>query len=152
MVMRNFFWIIILAMLGIAMLWLGGKSSYRLYQYVWVYRQCAEAKIEAWSVQQRESNYGIYVHYTFSVKGVVCEGEGFVQGCQFPNPWVAKSVMERLQNKHVDLRVWYNPKDCSKNVVEKSFPWKDCVYFMILVGIYVYFIFLRRYVELGKVG
>jgi hypothetical protein len=139
---QNKVWIAILALVGAIALWFCAKALYQVYDYVRFDSQTV-AEVESWSVEQVGSDrFALRAVYGFQVGEELYEGESYVPKLVFLNALAAKRRIEELESG--GWAVWYRSRNPALSRLGKVFPYKQCAYALILLGVMVYFIFLGR--------
>jgi len=106
----------------------------------------APAIVNEWKVEEIQSgNFVIRASFAFQV-----DGQMFYQNFTFPEPvcqnkYLAHSLIKKWK-KEV-WQVWYNPKHPKIASLQRQFPIKTGIYFALSVGIFLYFLWLKIYIQ-----
>lgn len=139
---QNKLWIGMLALVVAITLWFGGKASWGVYNYLRV-DQTAVGQVESLAIKQVGSDrFVLRAVYGFQAEGEFYEGESALPKLFFLNELAAKQRMERLDREN--WTIWYRSKNPQVSQIGRVFPYKQCVYAVILVGVFGYFILLGR--------
>lgn len=139
---QNKIWIGVLAVIAAIALWFGGKACYEVYDYMRV-DQATQGNVTSWSVERVGSDkYILRAAYGFRVGEKLYEGESAVPKLVFLNEVAARRKIDQLSE--ANWTVWYAAKDPICSRLGKNFPYKQCVYALILGGVLVYFIILGQ--------
>ena len=121
-------------------LWFGGKALWGVYNYLRV-DQTAVGQVESWAIDRVGSDrFVLRAAYGFQVGGELYEGESVLPKLVFLNDLAAQQRMDRLEKE--GWTIWYSSKKPSISRIGRVFPYKQCVYAVILLGVLVYFIVL----------
>ena len=140
----NRYWWIFLACVAAAVCWKSGVALYRLYGY---YRLSAhaEATLSNWAVVQvSEESYVLKTHYRFQVKQKDFENDYLFFDRPYLNAWGAEQEIKRGRPDKAE--VWYAPSDPLVSSLQKNFPFKECLSVVALWALFLYFIWLGKYV------
>lgn len=143
-VSKNFFGFVFILCLGIS-LWTGGQFLYQTYGY-FHRSQSAPARLSNWEVlEKKEGKFSIEVTYEFWEKGAIRTGRFLFPKPTYSNPYVAEDLVEEW--KEESWTVWYNPKQPTDVTFQKRFPLKEGAYFLISLGVILYFAILKMYLS-----
>lgn len=141
---KNYFWLIFLIAITMAVLWYTSKAAYNYYQYAAV-NQSVWAKQVLWSIHHKSSDiYLLKADYTFLVDGKENTGSTIFSDPIFRNPWSAEDAIKR-HTQH-PWTVWHSTKDLTNSTLEHRFPWKELISAGVLWVLLAYFIGLGYYV------
>lgn len=145
---KNPAWMIFLGFIGLTTLYFCASAAVSLYDYYYETQTAVPLSIN-WSYRKVSNDvYAPFASYTFQVKGGVIKGESFLAQPLFRNEWVADEILNSL--KKDPHKIWYDPSHPHRSTMEKTFPIRDCVYALVLVILFGYFIGLGIYV--GRYG
>lgn len=137
---KNKIWIGMLAVVAAIALWFGGKAAWGVYNYYRV-DQATVGQVESLTIVQVGSDrFVLRAVYGFQAEGEFFEGESALPKLFFLNELAAKQRMERLDREN--WTIWYSSKNPQVSQIGRVFPYKQCVYAVILVGVLAYFIVL----------
>ena len=104
-------------------------------------------KVESFSVKQlKENAYGIEASYIYAVSGKPYQGKKILTNPVFLNAYAAQSHLEKYW-KAQDWPVWYSAKQPEISGLQKLFPVKKFLSFALSLGVLLYFVWLKKYVE-----
>ena len=99
------------------------------------------AKVEKWEVVEKgSSKFAIKANFSFENQGLIYQGK-----TTFSKPYHLNYLSAEKQIKIYTAQlwpVWYqesHPEHCS---IERIFPFKKCLYSLMLLGIFLYFVYL----------
>jgi hypothetical protein len=109
------------------------------------------AKVEKWKVVEKgSSKFAIKAYYTFEVHGKTHQGK-----TTFSKPYHLNRLSAEKQIKIYTAQqwpVWYQESHPGHSSVEHLFPFKKCLYSFMVLGVFLYFVYLRhRYFERNTV-
>lgn len=129
-------------LVGAVGLWFSAKALYQVYEYA-SYNGQAMAKVDAWQVEQVGSDrFVLRAAYGFQVGEKLYYGESGVPKLMFLNEMAAERRAAELDPE--GWTVWYAAKNPNRSQLGKVFPYKQCAYAAILLGVLVYFVVLGR--------
>ncbi|MES2345264.1 MAG: hypothetical protein V4494_04935 [Chlamydiota bacterium] len=114
---------------------------------VWNYLKL-EAKtvaiVDVFKVEEENpSRYVISGHYSYRVNGQIYEGETLFDRVHYLNRPAAEKDLEKWEK--MSWEAWYNPKDPKQSSLQKMFPFKKCLYALLTLGVFIYFLILRYF-------
>ncbi|MCB1080777.1 MAG: hypothetical protein KDK69_03040 [Chlamydiia bacterium] len=141
---KSFFAFLLVVVSGVG-LWMGGKFLYDLHHY-FLLSHTAPVHINEWKVEEiKPGKFSIFASLEFQVgERIFYKNYRFLKPV-YQNPYVAEALIERWENERWE--VWYNPKDPQIASLQKAFPIKAGVYFVLCLGVFLYFSWLRIYVR-----
>ncbi|HEY5235374.1 MAG TPA: hypothetical protein VIJ14_04275 [Rhabdochlamydiaceae bacterium] len=109
------------------------------------------AKVEKWKVIEKgSSKFAIKAYYTFEAHGKTHHGK-----TTFSKPYHLNGLSAEKQIKIYTAQpwpVWYQASHPNHSSVEHLFPFKKCLYSLMVLGVFFYFVYLRhRYFERNTV-
>jgi hypothetical protein len=138
---------IFLGMLTSFLILFGVYTSLYIYGYFSL-RESAPATITDWSVApKKENRYSVRAKFIFDYEGKPCDGNSEV-GQIFPNPWAAENGIATFSQKA--WQVWFDPNHPEKATLEKHFPFKVTISFLVILGLVIYFCYLGRFIFLNR--
>jgi hypothetical protein len=115
-------------------------ASLDLWRYVRLEKKSI-AKVEKWKVVEKgSSKFSIKAYFSFETQGHTYQGK-----TTFSKPYHLNRLSAEKQIKIYTTRqwtVWYqesHPEHCS---IERIFPLKKCFYSLMVLGIFLYFVYL----------
>lgn len=141
---KNFFWLALLSLLGIATSMYVLRCGYFIYCY-WRLDATTPATSITWSfVEQGSSDYQLQADYSYQVNGVSYQGRDLPKTLHYENPWAANRKIEQILH-HTPV-LWYRASDPSVSALERFFPLKETLYTVCLIALLGYFLGLGYYV------
>ena len=132
------------------LVWLAGllmagfltSASLDLWRYVRLEKKSI-AKIEKWKVVEKgSSKFAIKAYFSFENQGRTYQGK-----TTFSKPYHLNHLSAEKQIKNYTAQqwpVWYqqsHPEQCS---IDRIFPFKKCLYSLMVLGVFFYFVHLRH--------
>jgi hypothetical protein len=100
------------------------------------------AKIEKWKVIEKgSSKFAIEAYYSFETQGHSYPGK-----TTFSKPYHLNRLSAEKQIKIYTAQswpVWYQSNHPEHSSIENLFPFKKCLYSLMVLGIFFYFVYLR---------
>ena len=113
---------------------------------LWRYQRLEKksiAKVEKWEVVEKgSSHFAIQAYFSFENQGHTYQGK-----TTFSKPYHLNHLSAEKQIKIYSTQqwpVWYqqsHPEHCS---IERIFPFKKCLYSLMVLGVFFYFVYLRH--------
>jgi hypothetical protein len=101
------------------------------------------ASVHKWKIIEKSSSeFALRASYTFEYQGKVHHGK-----TTFSKPYHLNRLSAEKQIKILGLQswpVWYQASHPEHSSIERVFPLKKCVYSLMALGIFFYFIYLRQ--------
>lgn len=141
---KNKIWLAFLALITLVVAWFIWGTVDKLRDYAAFTRASKTADIE-WSVYSDSQNtYYLKGIFSFVDKAKKYSGETILFHESYSNP----SAAERAIPQHIanNWKVWYDPDNPKNATLVKKFPTKELISTAILVGLWIYFIWLGFYV------
>ena len=107
------------------------------------------AKIEKWKVVEKGSKFAIEAYFSFENQGHTYQGK-----TTFSKPFHLNRLSAEKQIKIYTAKqwsVWYqesHPEHCS---IERIFPFKKCLYSLMVLAIFLYFAYLVKKSSTSKI-
>jgi hypothetical protein len=131
------------------LIWLAGlltagfliSASLDLWSYFRLEKKSI-AKVEKWKVVEKGSKFAIKAYFSFENQGRTHQGK-----TTFSKPYHLNHLSAEKQIKIYTTQqwpVWYQesyPEHCS---IDRVFPFKKCLYSLMVLGVFLYFIYLRH--------
>lgn len=112
-------------------------AAYKVYRYTRLQAHTPIENIE-WSVKSlSDEQFMVEAHYLFQN-----EKHDTLFNRLYRNPWAAEQAIKQNQGEHWIL--WYDPYNFSNQTLDKSFPVKNVVSALILIGLLLYFVLFGR--------
>ncbi len=125
--------------------WMGGKFLFSIHHY-FLLSESAPATVSEWRVEEINSGkFAIVATFEFQAGG-----RTFYEHFRFPKPiyqnqYLSNALIEKWKGE--SWQVWYNPNDPHIASLQKSFPIKSGIYFVLCLGLFLYFSWLQAYVR-----
>lgn len=132
--------VLLLLVIGAAFLWFGGKAIFELWGYSYLQKYTPATVLE-WKTEERGARSFITLRYSFELGGRVYEGETCFKEPAFLNTLSAESEMKKWES--YSWAAWYDPNKPERSSLQKLFPYKSCIYALIVLGVFGYFLFLN---------
>lgn len=112
---------------------------------IWTYsclQEKAPAQVYKWKIREKSSSqFALKASYAFDYQGKTYLGK-----TRFAKPYhLNRLSAERQVNilKQKNWTVWVQPGHPEHSTLERLFPLKKCIYSLMVLGIYLYFAYLR---------
>jgi len=136
-------WILVLIISGSIFVWFSFQLFLQTNKYI-ILNTPIKANIEKLEVNNDNKNKFLAVaSYSFDVANKTFIHKGVFEK-KFINPLSAKAFCENISKN--DFIIWYNSKNPNFSSVEKNFPIKNCVYSIITLIVFIYFLILKYYI------
>ena len=101
------------------------------------------AVVDQWTIlEPSSSQFAIQAGYSFTYQGEEYRGK-----TTFSKPYHLNRLSAEKQIKTHALQkwpVWVYPRHPEQNTLEHRFPLKKCLYSLMVLGVFVYFIYLKE--------
>ena len=136
-------WLIVLFLSSLALLFLSFKTVYQINNY-FTLNSSKRANLEKFEIKvDSKDKYEVLAFYNFEIGDKKFYSiRKFKQ--KFLNELTAQDFIQKHSNK--DFFIYYNKKNPNIASVERAFPYKNLVYSIITLTIFIYFIILKYYV------
>lgn len=132
---KNPIWLAFLICVIGATLWYGVDAAWKLWNYQTLTQTTQPTHI-TFSVHEAASDkFFLQANYTFTIEGKEYEGSTLLRSKLYRN----RTSAEQATATQEPLPVFYNPKNPAYSTLQKSVPFKECLYTAILIGLLVYF-------------
>lgn len=138
-------WKIFFLVLGALALWRAGTASYALWEYSRLGPE-VEAQVFHWELLPKRSKYAIEASFNYEYRG-----KNYTARTVFGKPYhLNKESAERYIQKMSGMKwsAWVDANQPQHAALEKNFPLKQTVYAACLIGILLYFVYIRFHLEL----
>jgi hypothetical protein len=110
----------------------------------------AKAHVTHWEVREKgDEAFAIVGEYTFSLRGKELTGETEFAEPYFLNEISAKKAVEKLKTE--SWTVFFSGKNPEKSSLQRFFPFLTCIRAFLVLGVFVYFLFLGRWFKKRRV-
>ncbi|HEX2580090.1 MAG TPA: hypothetical protein VHK67_06795 [Rhabdochlamydiaceae bacterium] len=121
------------------------SSSIDLWGYLRLEKK-SSAKIEQWKVVEKDpSQFAIKAYFSFETASRAYQGK-----TTFSKPYHLNRLSAENQIKIYSKQpctVWYQSSNPERASIEHIFPFKKCLYSLMLIGIFFYFVYLRHQIH-----
>jgi hypothetical protein len=101
------------------------------------------ASVFKWKIIEKSSSaFALRAYYTFEKQGKVYNGK-----TTFSKPYHLNRQSAEKQVKIFSIQswpVWYQTRHPEHSSIERVFPLKKCIYSLMALGIFFYFVYLRH--------
>ncbi len=106
----------------------------------------SEAKIDKWQVvEKKDDAFAIIASYHFFFEGQKIVGETEFAKPYFFNDTSAKKAVQKLSSQ--PWNVFFQKDTPSKNSLQRKFPFQACIHTFFILGLLIYSIFLKKWIE-----
>ncbi|MCI5051641.1 MAG: hypothetical protein MRY21_00720 [Simkaniaceae bacterium] len=138
-------WLGITALTIGALIWTGAILSIDLFKYLQLTRKTHPTRVH-WTIEGKdESQYFFIANYIFNVDGKEYRGVNKFKRPTFPNMIAAEAMLPHWQAG--SWPVWYSGFSPKTNAMQKNFPFQNLIHFVLALGVFFYFRWLREYVH-----
>lgn len=113
---------------------------------IWNYSRLQEkaaAQVYKWEIIEKSSSqFALKASYAFDYQGKIHQGKTL-----FSKPYHLNRLSAEKQINILNQRiwtVWVQPSHPEHSTLERVFPLKKCIYSLMVLGIYLYFVYLRQ--------
>jgi hypothetical protein len=145
---KNISWLSLLCVVGLVAFWFSAKAGYQIYHYCALNNK-VKVQVTDFSVEQIKDHYAVRVGYKFVVENRKYRRKEVLRRHIYKSSWMAQSVIKDLKRQKAWL-VWYNKSDIKHATFNKIFPMKVFLYGVVILGLFLYFLILGRYVSRFK--
>ena len=141
--MGKYTWKGLFLLTGVVALWFSIKLGRELFAYM-THSVRTQAESVVWSVSPVGSDkFGVLGVYTFSLNGTKYGGEHLFRKPVFVNQRAAEKHIASWSDHKWD--VWANPNRPEKSSMQHIFPFSGVVQFILSLGVFLYFLWLRQF-------
>lgn len=138
--MSKLLWRILLILTGGLALWRGGDAALAYWDYS-RYQVETPVKITAFEIIPKKSQFALKGIYTYNYGGKSFQGSSMLAKPYYLNRASAEMEAQKIQG--MEWTVWVDAKKPSASALQKIFPLKSIIYAICLLGIFLYFVYLR---------
>ncbi|MBN2479881.1 MAG: hypothetical protein JXA94_06605 [Parachlamydiales bacterium] len=140
----SFSWILVFIITFSICIYFSAVAINKVYKYL-ILNEKTYAVDKKFEIKNKNDDY-FYVVLSFEYeafnkkysKNVSLKGK-------FLNQFSAKEFIDKSSNKK--LLIFFNKKNPNIFSIEKKFPYKNCIYAFITIGILIYFLILKAYIS-----
>ena len=141
---KKIFLVFIFLVSGVG-LWIGGQFVCQLHHYLF-FSHSTLAEANEWRVEElKPGKFTICVNVTFWVEGTKLHRLFKFSKPVYQNHYLADACIKKWEKG--SWQVWYNPKNLKMISLQKIFPFKTGIYFILSVGLLLYFWWLGIYMR-----
>lgn len=138
-------WTILFIGLALATLWRAVPTVIKLWHYTRL-----EGEIPAYNVSfeviPKKAKYALEGSYNYEYSGKAYQAKTLLAPPYHLNRPSAKEEIEKMQG--LEWTAWVDPAHPEVSSLEKKFPWRDSFYTVCLLGLLIYFLYLRIHLQL----
>ena len=138
-------WNILLILIGALALWRASVTSWDLWQYNRLGPE-VQATVTALELVPKGSKYALRAQYSYSYGGTTYTQTMLLSKPYYFNKSSAEAEIQKMTG--MPWIAWVDAKNPSFSSLEMKFPLRNTFYAACLIGILLYFIYLRIHVEL----
>ncbi len=138
-------WIGIFSLLLVVFLFFFVKAGKQVGEYLSLNTQ-TRALVENWQIiRKAEDSFAIEVSYQFYVKDREFVGKTEFIKPYFPNEESARKAIQKLSLQ--PWAVFFHKENPEKSSLQRKFPFQGCIHAFLVLGLLVYFVFLKKWLE-----
>lgn len=138
--MSKLIWRILLFITGGLALWWCFVASLSYWDYV-RYGVETPAIISHFDINAKGSKFALRGYYTYVYDGKNFNGTSYLPKPYYLNRASAEREVEKMKGMH--WNIWVDAKEPTASALKKLFPIKDIFYALCLIGVFLYFTYLR---------
>ncbi len=138
-------WRILLFSLAALALWRSVDAGLCLWKYNRLGREVS-AEVEGWEAVPKGAKYALEASYSYT-----CRGKDFIGTTLFSKPYyLNKGAAERAIQRMSGMEwvAWVDSNKPGYSSLERSYPLKKLVYASCVLGIFLYFLYMKFHLEL----
>ncbi len=143
--MSRLLWKILFLAVGALALWRAMTATLGLWEY---YRYGPEvtAQVVHWELLPKGSKYAIEATFTYDFRGTSYTTRAVLAKPYHLNRGSAEQYIQKMSG--MNWTAWVDADKPQYATLEKHFPLKETVYAVCLLGILLYFVYIRFHLEL----
>lgn len=138
-------WMVVFVLTALVAIFFLGRAAVQVWKYVSLDSK-AIASIEKWQIIEKDSaSFAIEASYRFSYRE-----KGFSGVTEFSPPYFLNETAASLAIKKISTQeffVFFNKAHPEKNSLQRIFPFLFCIHAFLTLGVFVYFIILKKWLE-----
>ena len=138
-------WIALIVVTGALALWRGTTGGYALWNYMRL-STAVPAHVAQFEVVPKRSKYALGTSYSYGFQGMTYTKKAVLKGPYHLNQKSAERAASQMQG--MQWLAYVDPKNPQISALENPFPFREVLYGACLVGIFLYFVYLRFQLEL----
>lgn len=136
-------WKVLITLTSLVSIWFFGLAVSKLWEYYSLNASTKGVEVRWTVIQAPSAKFAIEAFYHFQVAEKVYEGKTSFADPLFLSPLAAETAIKEIEQKQWD--VWYNQSNPNKSSLQKLFPFKACIHFLLTFAVVLYFFFLRNF-------
>lgn len=105
-----------------------------------------KAFVDSWQMEEKDpASFALKACYHFFIGEEKVLGQTEFMKPYFFNKESAEKAIKKLRVQ--EWEVFYSTSKKQKNSLQKAFPFQDCIHAFLTLGILIYFIFLKKWLE-----
>ncbi|MEM1282783.1 MAG: hypothetical protein AAGG81_04440 [Chlamydiota bacterium] len=141
---KNKIWLIFLGAITLVVIWFCWGTVDQFTHYYSLKAKVSVHDIHWQILKIGDEDYQIQAEYTFEYEGGAYSSLQLFEKTVFPNLWAAEYRLEKMKAKK--WVVWFNPDNPKVSSLTKGFPLKQALSAIVLLGLWLYFVWLGFYV------
>lgn len=141
---RNKIWIAFLTLITFAVIWFTWGTANKLKDYL-TYTASSDILDINWKIHKiNEEKYDLEAVYSYKIDDKIYQNKIIINQEIYQNPWAAEQAVTQQVAKK--WKAWYDPNSPTHSTIVKTFPMKELISTAVLLGLWLYFIWLGFYV------
>jgi hypothetical protein len=140
----NKIWLVFLASITLVVIWFSWGTVSHVMHYFSLEKKAKVIDSEWTILKIQDDQYQVQADFTFEYQEKQYRGFDIFEKPIYPNPWAAEYGVKEMKAK--ELFAWFYPKKPTNSSLEKHFPLKSILSSIILIGLWIYFIWVGFYV------
>ncbi len=138
-------WNLLLILTGCLALWRGALAGWDLWQYGRLQME-VPAKVVSFSIIPKGSKYALEGAYTYVYQGHEFKRKTLLSGPYHLNKASAEIEIKKMEG--MPWSAWVDARKPAFSSLENNFPYRKIFYGVCLIGIFLYFVYLRLHLQL----
>ena len=126
-------------------LWLGGRFFYDLFSYFSLSKQTIAHILEWKVIETKGEKFNLFARYEYTVGNKTYQEEHFFSKPLYPNKHLAQDDLKKWAA--FQWNVWYQPKAPTQSSLQRFFPFKKGIHFLLGSFILIYFVCFNEYIK-----
>jgi len=137
---KNPLWISFIAIFSLILLWYSYDAGTKWWAYHATTATTIAENVEFTVKEESSDKFFIHGTYTFNVDGKQWHGESSLLQSMYRNHIAANEIVPDLEKKQ--WTVWYSPTNPKYSTLQKTYPFKECLYAGVLWALLIYFLYI----------
>ncbi len=145
---KNRLWLVFLGIIGICTLWysVSGILAVQHYRAMSATTPLVDSQ---WSVEEMPGDVFVpLVGYHYKIGGRIYTGETLLYDEGSRNPSATEDNIQSLRK--LSWVAFYDPRQPQRSTLQKSFPIKECLSAVVLLGVFTYLVWLGYSIGAGR--